>query len=65
MQEITDFSKNKEIEFQKKYLLLDKDEITNSDFEKILSLAKKENIIVLFSNPCFEVFLLLHYKEFN
>ena len=65
MQEITNFSKDKQIDFQKKYLLLDKDEITNSDFEKILSLAKEENITVLFSNPCFEVFLLLHYKEFN
>lgn len=65
IQEMLLYIKNHELDFKKKYLLWDKDVIDNNEFEKIISLAKKNNISVLFSNPCFEVFLLLHYKEFN
>lgn len=50
-------------DFEQVYVVYDKDNESHSDIEKALKIAKDNNIITLYSNQCFEYWVLLHYKE--
>lgn len=50
-------------DFDQVYVVYDKDNESHSDIEKALKTAKDKNIITLYSNQCFEYWVLLHYKE--
>lgn len=50
-------------DFEQVYVVYDKDNESHSDIEKALKMAKENNIITLYSNQCFEYWVLLHYKE--
>jgi len=50
-------------DFEQVYVVYDKDNESHSDIEKALKIAKENNIITLYSNQCFEYWVLLHYKE--
>lgn len=47
------------------YVVFDYDGHTREEIEKAVALAKKRNITVLYSNHCFEVFLLSHFQKIN
>lgn len=52
----------KKIDPYKKYIVLDLDVMNQGGIEKLLKQAKDNDITILFSKPCFEFFLLLHYR---
>lgn len=45
------------------YVVFDKDNNTNQAIEQAISLARRNNIGVAFTNVCFELWLLLHYEK--
>lgn len=47
------------------YVVFDYDGHTREELEKAIALAKKNNITILYSNHCFEVFLLAHFQNIN
>jgi len=51
-------------DFDHYWLVFDKDNNSASDIQKALSTAKKNKISWCFSNPCFEIWLLLHFVYF-
>lgn len=53
------------LNFEKVYVVYDKDNESYSDIQKALKIAKDNNIITLYSNQCFEYWVLLHYKELS
>lgn len=50
-------------DFEKTYVVYDKDNETRKDIEKALQLAKDNGIITIYTNECFEYWVLLHYKK--
>lgn len=46
----------------KKYVVCDVDDHTNQDIDSLLRMGKKHKINILFSNVCFEVWVLSHYE---
>ncbi|MDV7787746.1 RloB family protein [Enterococcus gallinarum] len=54
--------KNK-YDFEQVYVVYDKDTESQANIEKALKLAKENGIITLYSNECFEYWILLHYKK--
>lgn len=67
IKESFDFMK-KSRDFQKDDLVVcvfDRDANTNEQLEKAKSLAEKNNILISFSNPCFEYWILCHYNYFS
>jgi len=50
-------------DFDQVYVVYDKDNESHADIEKALKIAKDNNIITIYSNKCFEYWVLLHYKE--
>ncbi len=47
------------------FFIFDCDQNSNESLEKIISFAKKHNIILLFSNPCIEYWFLAHYEYYK
>lgn len=47
------------------YIIFDKDNVDNTEIEKVLSEAKENNVKVGFSNSCFEVWLLARFEKPN
>lgn len=47
------------------YVIFDKDDISNNDFQEALKLAKKNDIKIGFSSKCFEIWLLAHFEKPN
>jgi len=45
------------------FCVMDVDYCTKDDFKRAYDYAEKNNITIILSNPCFEVFFLLHYTE--
>jgi hypothetical protein len=45
--------------------VFDVDNNSQKDIEAAIDLAEKNNIIVALSNPCFELWYLLHFREIN
>ena len=48
--------------YNKQAIIIDKDALTEDEFNTILRAAKEENIGVFFSNSAFEVWLLAHFE---
>lgn len=46
-----------------KYCVFDCDDNSQNDINEALKLAEKEHARVIFSNPCFEIWLLWHFKN--
>ena len=48
-------------------LIIDRDRgsFKDSQYDKLVLECKQENIKLYVSNPCFEVWLLMHFKEFE
>lgn len=53
---------NKILKDHKTFVLFDKDDNPNMNFNKAIDKAKQNNIIPLWSNECFELWLLLHFN---
>lgn len=51
--------------FEKVYVVYDRDNEKHSDIERALKTAKENNIITLYSNECFEYWVLLHYRKYS
>lgn len=49
--------------YEKIYVVYDKDDESSEDIQKALKEARAENIITLFSNECFELWVLMHFKK--
>lgn len=47
------------------YVIFDKDDINNNDFQEALKLAKENDIKIGFSNKCFEIWMLAHFEKPN
>ena len=45
------------------FCMMDVDDCTLDDFRKAYDYAKKNNIGIILSNPCFEIFFLLHFTD--
>ncbi|POO76766.1 hypothetical protein C1T30_41170 [Bacillus sp. MBGLi97] len=52
-------------EIKSTWVVFDKDDISNEDIDKTIKFAKDNNINVAFSNKCFELWLVLHFKEID
>jgi len=52
-------------DYDKAFISFDKDDFDQKYLEDIFNIADKENIGIIFSNECFEVWLLLHYKKLS
>ena len=48
---------------QQNYLVFDKDNMKNDEFNEVQMLAEKENFTIGFSNIAFEVWLLAHFEK--
>lgn len=56
----------KDIKYHKIWVVFDKDNFKDNDFDKAISdINKKANCTVLWSNVCFEVWLLLYFHYFE
>lgn len=49
--------------YNKQAIIIDKDALSENEFNHILRAAKDENIEVIFSNSTFEVWLLAHFES--
>ena len=52
----------KDSDFEYKWIVIDKDEVPAGDFNDVFNSAKAANIGVAYSNPCFELWFLLHFE---
>lgn len=51
------------LRYNKQAIIIDKDALSENEFNYILRIAKDENIEVIFSNSTFEVWLLAHFES--
>jgi len=51
--------------YDKAWCVFDKDEVPNEDFNRALSTAAKEDVMVAYSNEAFELWFLLHFNLVN
>lgn len=61
---ITHIEKNKKTEFEK-YIAIDADKMSNVCIDQCYKLCRDNDITILFSNVCFEVWILSHYIKLN
>lgn len=54
-------SKDDENGFDQVWCVFDKDEFLDENIRKAFSMASKKRIKIAFSNPCFELWFLLHF----
>ncbi len=55
----------REDEFDEIWVVFDKDDFPNAEFNNVITKAKKEGIQVAYSNPAFELWYLLHFEFRN
>ena len=51
--------------YDRVYCIFDNNNLPRQDFEQWLSIMKKNNIHLIYSNKCFEVWILMHYLQYN
>ena len=54
--------KNPKIEFEKEWIVIDKDDWSKDEFNGVVESAKRDNICVAFSNEAYELWILLHFE---
>jgi len=61
---ISQFEKeNPDIKYDKGWLVIDKDSFSKDNFKGTLETARQKEICVAYSNECYELWLLLHFKD--
>lgn len=61
---INQFEKeNPDIKYEKAWLVIDKDSFSKDNFKGTLETARQKEICVAYSNECYELWLLLHFKD--
>ena len=64
LQAIEQFNKaNPTIKYEKAWLVIDKDSFNKNNFKGTLETARQKGICVAYSNECYELWLLLHFKD--
>jgi len=56
---------NKAKMFDNKFVVFDKDDLDDDNFNNAICLAKNNDIIPLWSNECFELWFILHYEFYT
>lgn len=54
---------NPDIKYDKGWLVIDKDSFSKDNFKGTLETAREKEICVAYSNECYELWLLLHFKD--
>jgi hypothetical protein len=54
---------NPDIKYDKAWLVIDKDSFSKNNFKGTLETARQKGICVAYSNECYELWLLLHFKD--
>ncbi len=54
---------NPDIKYDKAWLVIDRDSFSKNNFKGTLETARKKEICVAYSNECYELWLLLHFKD--
>jgi hypothetical protein len=54
---------NPHIKYDKAWLIIDKDSFSKDNFKGTLETARQKDICVAYSNECYELWLLLHFKD--
>jgi len=54
---------NPKIKYEKAWLVTDRDSFTKENFKCTLETARHRDICVAYSNECYELWLLLHFKD--
>jgi hypothetical protein len=56
---------NPEIKYDKAWLVIDRDSFSKENFKGTIETARQKEICVAYSNECYELWLLLHFKDVN
>jgi len=54
---------NPNVKYEKAWLVIDRDSFDKHNFKGTLETARQKNICVAYSNECYELWLLLHFKD--
>ncbi len=54
---------NPKTEFEKEWLVIDRDDWSKDEFNGAIEIARKSNICVAFSNEAYELWILLHFEK--
>ncbi len=54
---------NPDIKYDKAWLVIDRDSFSKENFKGTLETARQKGICVAYSNECYELWLLLHFKN--
>ncbi len=54
---------NPDIKYDKAWLIIDRDSFSKENFKGTLETARQKEICVAYSNECYELWLLLHFKN--
>ena len=54
---------NPKIKYDKAWLVIDKDSFSKDNFKGTIETARQKDICVAYSNECYELWLLLHFKN--
>lgn len=57
--------KNPDIKYEKAWIVIDKDSFSKDNFNGTINTARQKNICVAYSNECYELWLLLHFRDAN
>jgi len=57
--------KNPDTQFEKEWIVIDRDSFSNDDFKGTIEEARQKGICVAFSNESYELWILLHFKQVN
>ncbi len=56
---------NPNTQFEKEWIVIDRDSFSKDDFKGTIKEAKQKSICVAFSNECYELWILLHFEPVN
>lgn len=56
---------DKHEEYEKKWIVIDKDDYSKDEFKGAIEEARHKGICVAFSNECYELWILLHFESVN
>lgn len=51
-----------DVRFSKIFVVFDKDDFLNEDYNRAIQMCKNNDYIAIYSNECFELWLYLHFK---
>lgn len=57
--------KNPKSIYEKKWIVIDKDDYSLDEYKGAIEEARQKDICVAFSNECYELWILLHFREVN